>query len=45
MLRDADALARFKAVIRDGSAYAVHPADRVAPTSDVKLFLNELATA
>jgi hypothetical protein len=42
MLRDTDALGRFKVVIRDGTAYAMHPVDRVTPTSDVTLFLNEL---
>ena len=45
MLRDADALARFKAVIRDGTAYAVHPIDRVAPVADVAAFLKELEAA
>ena len=45
MLRDADALARFKTVIRDGTAYAVHPVDRVAPVADVATFLKELEAA
>jgi hypothetical protein len=44
MLRSPARLAEFRELIADGSAYAVHPVDAVAPMSDVKVFLSELAT-
>jgi phenylpropionate dioxygenase-like ring-hydroxylating dioxygenase large terminal subunit len=45
LLTDPQALARWRAVIADGRAYAVLPVDRIVPTADVNAFLGELAEA
>jgi hypothetical protein len=45
ILKSPESLERFRALIRDGQAFAVQPLDTIASTGDVKAFLAENSLA